>query len=103
MVTPSTISGSVTVDTAFRRSDVNQDGTIDIGDRVWDLTCLFLCFPGCFEAHDSNDDGQWNIADSIYLLSDLFSGTAAPPEPFITCSADPTEDSLDCDGFDRSP
>ncbi len=102
-VTPSTVSGSVTVVTVFRRSDVNQDGTIDIGDPIWDLTCLFLCFPGCFDAHDSNDDGQWNIADAIYLLSYLFSGTAAPPEPFMMCGADPTEDSLDCVAYDGCP
>ena len=102
-VTPSTISGSVTVGTAFRRSDVNQDGTINIGDPIWDLTCLFLCFPGCLDAHDSNDDGQWNIADAIYLLGYLFSGTAAPPEPINMCGADPTEDSLGCDAYAGCP
>jgi hypothetical protein len=102
-VTPSTISGSVTVVTAFRRSDVNQDGTINIGDPIWDLTCLFLCFPGCLDAHDSNDDGQWNIADAIYLLGYLFSGTAAPAEPISMCGADPTEDSLDCDAYAGCP
>ena len=102
-ITPSTIAGSITISTSFRRSDVNLDGTIDVGDPIWDLICLFLCFPTCFDAHDSNDDGSWNIADPIYLLMYLFSGGAAPPPPFSECGADPTEDSLDCDSFDSCP
>lgn len=96
-VTPSTSSGTVTVSTAFRRSDVNLDGTIDVGDPIYDLQCLFLCFPTCLDAHDSNDDGTWNIADPVYLLMYLFSEGAAPPPPFLECGADPTPDAIGCD------
>ncbi|MGE4602919.1 MAG: hypothetical protein AAEJ65_08440 [Planctomycetota bacterium] len=101
--TPSSIAGSVSVTTGFRRGDVNLDGTFDIGDPIWALLCLFTCFPDCFDAHDSNDDGLWNIADPIYMLSYLFVGGAPPPPPFIECGADPTEDALDCDNFDSCP
>ncbi|MAW75946.1 MAG: hypothetical protein CMJ95_09805 [Planctomycetes bacterium] len=102
-VTPSTVSGTITVSTAFRRGDVNLDGIFNIGDPIWDLLCLFSCFPACLDAHDSNDDGSWDIADPIYMLGYLFVGGPAPPPPFFECGADPTEDVLDCDNFNSCP
>ena len=100
---PTTVDGSVSVTQPFRRGDTNDDGVIDIGDPVWSLSCIFLCFPGCFDAHDTNDDGQWNIADPIYCLMYLFTGGSPPPAPFPQCGSDPTPDPIACESYSSCP
>ena len=84
----------------FLRSDVNVDGSTDIGDA---LTLLVFLFGGgvitCDDAGDSNDDGALNVADVISILGYLFIGSAPPPAPFPDCGGDPTGDLLGCDSY----
>ena len=93
----------ITTSPLFVRGDANQDGSIDIADAIQNVTCLFFCFPPCFDAMDTNDDGAWNIADTVYLLTYLFQNTAPPPAPFGACGQDPSVDNLDCDSFPGCP
>ena len=39
-----------------------------------------------------------NIADAVILLNFLFAGGAPPSTPFPEPGADPTEDTLECEG-----
>lgn len=91
--------------TAFRRGDVNADGSFDIGDPIALLGTLFSGDPpsSCADASDVNDDGSTNIADAISALSALFGGGADPAPPFATCGDDPTDDGLDCADFAPCP
>ena len=50
----------------------------------------------CAKAADANDDGAVQITDAVFLLGHLFSGTAAPPEPYPARGLDPTPDGLPC-------
>lgn len=89
----------------FRRGDANADGERDITDPVFNLGCLFLgerC-PDCDDAADSNDDGTIDISDVVHTLGCLFLGGECPPVPFGECGRDPTEDELDCQGFEPCP
>lgn len=83
----------------FRRSDSNNDGSIDISDAVNTLSFLFLgsgTMP-CPDAADANDDGAVDISDAVYILSFLFLGGKDIPAPYPACGTDPTDDSLpDC-------
>ena len=85
----------------FQRGDCNSDDKVDLADSA---TMLANQFNGldilCPDACDSNDDGQLNMADSVYLLNWLFKFGPVPsaPGPFDD-GADPTEDNLPaCDG-----
>ncbi len=84
--------------TNFLRGDVNDDGSLDIGDGVNLLAYLFTggTEPGCLDGADTNDDGQVNIADAVLVLSHLFTGGPPPAIPFSSCGIDPTDDLLDC-------
>ena len=53
----------------------------------------------CDDACDANDDGLNNIADAIYVLSNLFSMGPNPPSPFPDCGPDPTGDGIRCTAF----
>ena len=54
----------------------------------------------CDDAGDSNDDGQLDISDSIFLLGALFGDSSLPSPPGIDqCGPDPTDDDLDCDSY----
>ena len=55
--------------------------------------------PVCFDAADSNDDGELDITDGIFALNWLFStGRPLPPPGPETCGLDLKEDSLpECD------
>lgn len=83
----------------FIRGDVNLDGSIDLSDGISQLDSLFGGSGplDCRDAADTNDDGFFNIADTIFLLSYLFSGGPDPAEPFSNCGQDPTIDSLECE------
>ncbi|MBI4607038.1 MAG: VCBS repeat-containing protein [Planctomycetes bacterium] len=84
---------------AFRRGDVNSDGTVDISDPIRTFMYLFLgaSEPRCLDAADSNDDGRADISDGIHTLNDFFrEGTGIPaPGPF-ECGPDPTPDGVPC-------
>ncbi len=88
---------------SFRRGDVNVDGLLDIADPVFDLGCLFRCFPSCRDAHDSNDDGAWNIADPVYTLNYLFQQGPQPSLPWPGCGIDETLSMLDCQSYPGCP
>jgi hypothetical protein len=46
------------------------------------------------DACDTNDDGRFDIADAVYILSYVFDGGPPPPPPFPDCGIDPTPDDL---------
>jgi hypothetical protein len=80
----------------FRRGDVNSDSSVNIADAIFLLSRLFSA--GEYEvnedASDINDDGSANIADPIFLLAYLYNGAPPPPEPFLMCGEDPTDDDI---------
>ena len=97
--------GSVYVvpEPVFQRGDCNSDDKVDLADSA---TMLANQFNGlailCSDACDSNDDGQLNMADSVYLLNWLFKFGPIPPAPGpFDDGADPTNDNLpNCEGDD---
>jgi hypothetical protein len=60
--------------------DVNMDGTINIGDAVFLIQCIFVdCLGHPCEKHlDANCDGVWNVADVVYLINYIFRGGPPP-------------------------
>ena len=89
-------------DPYFTRGDCNTDGAIDIGDPIFVLGVLFtgagpvLCDDSC----DANDDGAIDIGDPVRILSRLFAGSPPLPQPTAPdCSADPTDDILECSNY----
>jgi hypothetical protein len=89
-------------DPIFRRGDANSDGAMDIADAIHGLGYLFgTSAIDCLDAADANDDGNLNIADAISTLSALFNGGPLPPTPGpVNCDLDPTDDFLQCGGYD---
>ncbi|MEM7166640.1 MAG: dockerin type I repeat-containing protein, partial [Planctomycetota bacterium] len=83
---------------AFRRSDVNNDSQFNIADVVYVLQYLFAngAAPTCFDAADMNDDGGIDISDPVYMATYLFSLGAEPLYPFHVTDVDPTDDNLSC-------
>ncbi len=49
-------------DVAFRRGDVNADGTLDLTDGIFTLSFLFAGggLPPCLSAADADDNGPWS-------------------------------------------
>ena len=90
---------------AFRRGDMNADGTMDVSDAVFGLEFLFgLQTVTCEDAADANDDGSLNIGDAVFILSALFNNGDLPPDPGSqSCGLDPTADSLGCEMFGVCP
>ena len=81
-----------TVNTTFRRGDVNGDKSYDVSDSIAILICQFLNV-GCTRcpvASDANDDGKQDITDAIHLLNWRFLNGPQPPAPFPGCGLDPT-------------
>lgn len=87
------------VEPPFRRGDANGDGSLDLSDAVFTLGFLFLGGPTpvCLKSTDADDSGGVDLSDAVYVLNHLFQGGASPPEPFLACGLDPTEDKLECD------
>jgi hypothetical protein len=87
----------------FQRGDCNSDDKVDLADAATILANQFNGDPiDCSDACDANDDGQLNMADSVYLLNWLFKFGPEPtaPGPFND-GPDPTDDSLPvCDSDD---
>lgn len=98
---PTTIDGMVLVDVEpfFRRGDANLDTVVDLGDAIHMFNNGFVAGSGpleCFDAADVNDDGLFDIADGIYLLTYLFTSGPPPAPPGTECGPDLTPDALDC-------
>ncbi len=104
--------------TRFVRGDVNQDGTVDMGDAISIVSYLFINGPRprCLDAADINDDAYLgtltavNVADPLYLLRYLFVRGPCVPPPFrspsirypMDCGLDPQlDDGVDCESYDR--
>lgn len=87
------------IDVRFVRGDANRDDSVDIADALALTGELFgperEVF--CFEAADTNDDAQFDVADVVYLLSHLFFGGAPPAAPYPECGADPDGLQLGCE------
>lgn len=60
--------------------DANMDGTVNIGDAVYNIQCIFVDCLGhpCEEHLDANCDGNWNIADVVYVINYIFRGGPPP-------------------------
>ncbi len=88
----------------FVRGDFSADGLYDIGDVVGLLAYLFTGgVVLCEDAADANDDGTINVADAIYVLTNLFGAGPFPPAPHPACGPDPTADALGCVSFPPCP
>lgn len=85
--------------TTFMRGDIANNGVVEFSDVARLLEHFFLGEPAaleCLDAADTNDDGQLDLADTVFLLSHVLFGTEPPPVPFPECAEDPTTDGLDC-------
>ena len=90
----------------FRRSDCNDDGTVDISDAVCTLEWLFLGgdAPSCVASANTNGDGQVDLSDPVSLLNHLFLGGPPPVAPFPKCGpGSPTDEEIGCERFERCP
>jgi hypothetical protein len=83
----------------FRRSDVNNDGRINISDPSNLLGMLFLggARPPCENAADANDDGALNVSDALFVFDFLFRRGVVPPAPGVECGFDSTPAELGCE------
>ena len=87
----------VEIQKPFMRGDCEPDNAIDIGDAVCILAHTFFEQPiPCEDACDSNDNGQIDLADAIYLLNYIFTAGLLPPAPFIEKGLDQTPEGLGC-------
>ncbi len=73
---------TVVPDSCNQRGDVNCDGSIDVGDVVHLINCLFISGPCPIppELGDVNCDGVVDIGDVVYLINYLFFGGPPPCE-----------------------
>ena len=53
--------------------------------------------------HAVNDDGLFDISDSVCVFSVLFIMVDPPGPPFPGCGEDPTGDSLTCNTLSSCP
>ncbi len=76
----------------FQRGDVNDDGSVNVSDAIFELNWLFQdgAPPVCLDTADVNGDGGRNIADPTYLLNYLFASGSPPVEPFAECGTAPS-------------
>ena len=84
---------------AFRRGDVNADGSLDISDPVSLLLSLFAGAPapGCLAAGDVDDSGVLDTTDAVVLLQHLFTAGPPPAAPYPDCGTDPQTGELGCE------
>ena len=69
----------------FIRGDLDRDGQVQLNDVVFIANYLFKngVVPFCLDAADTNDDGELDISDPVYLLYWMFvPGSPPPPEPY---------------------
>ena len=55
--------------------------------------------PACQSSADNDDSGVLDVSDAVYLLNHLFLGGPQPPDPYLKCGSDPTEDELSCRSY----
>jgi hypothetical protein len=53
----------------------------------------------CLDSADSDDSGELDLTDAIYLLDYLFLGGSPPRAPFSECGRDGPGDLLGCESF----
>jgi len=86
----------------FFRGDANLDLEVDLSDAIRILYFLFVDAEAspllCEDAADTDDSGELDITDPIYLLQHLFVGGPPPRVPYTEMGLDPTPDSLSCGG-----
>ena len=89
----------------FIRGDVNLDGIRNLADVSSQLSILFQSVNHtCLDAVDTNDDGNIDISDPVFMLLFLYSGGLAPAAPGATCGIDtPTQDFLPCQTGQNCP
>jgi hypothetical protein len=79
----------------FTRGDLDRDGKVRLTDVVQNLSSLFANqLAPCMDACDTNDDGDVNLADPVYVLAFLFLDGAPPPAPYPGEGFDLTGDRL---------
>ena len=85
----------------FQRGDTNADNRRDLSDGVFILNHLFRDgeAPTCQSSADNDDSGVLDVSDAVYLLNHLFLGGPQPPDPYLKCGSDPTEDELSCRSY----
>lgn len=103
---PSLVNGSLTIGHAFRRGDVDANGTFNgLVDGLYLLSFGFQGGPSppCLDAVDADDNGLLNsLVDGLALLQFAFLG-GPMPAPALDCGIDPTADGLDCQSYDFCP
>ncbi|MEM7264211.1 MAG: IPT/TIG domain-containing protein, partial [Planctomycetota bacterium] len=82
----------------FIRGDINLDGVVDLSDPIKNLLGLFggADIP-CDEAADTNNDGNRDLSDSVFLLDFLFQDGPAMSAPFPDAGFDLDDDGISCD------
>ena len=90
---------------AFRRGDVDDNGSVQLTDAVRILNFLFAGGekPTCMDAADVDDNGAVQLTDPVYFLNHLFAGGPEPTPPFAECGTDPNNDELTCESFKPCP
>ena len=92
---------------AFRRGDVDGNGSLSLADGVFLLNHIFVPGtppPACQDALDVADSGAIGLEDPILLLNSIFvPGSPAPGAPFPACGLDPSPDALDCGDYAACP
>lgn len=93
-----TLSSGGGAETNFIRGDVDHSGRVNLTDAVNTVLFAFQGNPiPCVDAADSNDDGITDGSDAVWTLTYVFLEGTAPPAPFPSAGADPTEDELGCE------
>ena len=79
-------------ETAFLRSDCNDDGEVDISDALFILGWLFTdgTPPRCIAAANANGDEGVDISDPTYLLQFLFNAGTAPVHTITRSASRPS-------------
>ena len=73
---------------------------VEVTDAIVTLSVLFLGdgHLSCRDAADTDDNGELDISDPIFLLRHLFLGGVTIPPPVEFPGSDPTADALFCFG-----
>ncbi len=92
----------------FIRGDANHDGTVSVSDAATLANCFFNGFDDlvvgrCWDAGDTEDDGQSDLMDVVRICELLFAGGPLGghpqftfPAPYPTAGLDSTQDRYTC-------
>ncbi len=84
----------------FLRGDANGSGHFNLTDIVVQLGYILNDESlGCEMALDSNSDGEIDLSDVLFGLSELYSGGTAPSAPYPNCGLIDLSPTLDCIDF----